>query len=52
MPLAVPLLYRIVLAILVFLFFQIKLIILLSRSVENFVGILMGDFTESIDCFW
>ena len=38
----VLLLYRIVLAILGFLFFHIKLIIVLSSSVKNFVGILMG----------
>ena len=42
MPPEVLLLYRIVLAILGFLFFHIKLIIVLSRSVKNFVGILMG----------
>ena len=34
--------YRIVLAVLGFLFFQIMLIIVLSRNVKNFVGILMG----------
>ena len=38
----VPLLYKIVLAILGFLFFHIKLIIILSRSVKKFHGILMG----------
>ena len=38
----VPLLYSIVLAILSFLFFHIKLIIVLSRSWKNFAGILMG----------
>ena len=42
MPPEVPLLYRIVLDILSFLFFHIKLIIVLSSSVMNFVGILMG----------
>ena len=41
MPLGVPLLYRIVLAILGFLFFHMKLIIDLSRSVKNCVGILI-----------
>ena len=35
-------LYRIVLAILGFLFCYINLIIVLSRSLKNFVGILMG----------
>ena len=40
--LEVPLLYSIVLAILGFLFFDIKLSIALSRSVKNCVGILMG----------
>ena len=38
----VSLLYRIVLAILGFLFFKMKLITVLSRSVKNCVGILMG----------
>ena len=42
MPPEVPLLYKIVLAILGFLFFHIKLIIVLSRSVKKFDGILMG----------
>ena len=42
MPLEVPLLYRIVLAILGFWFFCIKLIIVHSRSIKNCVGILMG----------
>ena len=41
MPPEVPLLYRIVLAILGFLFFHMKLIFVLSRSVKNCVGILM-----------
>ena len=48
MPPEVPLLYKIVLAILGFLFFHIKLIIVLSRSVKNFDG----DYIESIDCFF
>ena len=48
----VPLLYRIVLAILGFLIFHMKLIIVLSSSVKNCFEILRGDFTESIDCFW
>ena len=38
----VPLLYRIVLAILGFLIFHKKLSILLPRSVKYFAGILMG----------
>ena len=42
MPPEVPLLYKIVLAILGFLFFHINLITVLSRSVKNFDGILMG----------
>ena len=42
MPLEVPLLHRIVLAILGFLFFHMKFIIVLSRSVKNCIGILMG----------
>ena len=42
MPLEVLLLYRIILAILGFLFFHMKLTIVLSRSVKNCVGILMG----------
>ena len=37
--LEVPLLYRSVLAILGFLFFHIKLIIVLSSCVKDFVGI-------------
>ena len=52
MPPEVLLLYRIVLAILGFLFFHINLIIVLSRSVKNFDGILTEDCIESIDCFW
>ena len=35
-------LYRIVLALLVFLFFHMKLSIVLLRSVKNFAGILLG----------
>ena len=42
MPPEVSLSYRIVVAILGFLFFHIKLIIVLSRSVKKFDGILMG----------
>ena len=42
MPLEVLLLYSIVLSILVFLFFHMKLSTVLSRSVKNLVGILMG----------
>ena len=42
MPPEVPLLYKIFWAILEFLFFHIKLIIVLSKFVKNFVGILMG----------
>ena len=42
MPLEVPLLYRIVLVILGFLFFHMKLIIVLSRFVKNCIGILIG----------
>ena len=38
----VPLLYRIVLVVLGFLFLHMKLNIILSRSVNNFAGILMG----------
>ena len=41
-PLEVLLLLRIVLAILVSLFFHMKLRIVLSMSVKNCVGILMG----------
>jgi hypothetical protein len=44
----VLLLYRIVLAILDFVFFHMKLRIVLSRSVKNSVGILM----ITADCFW
>ena len=51
MPPEVPLLYKIVLAILGFLFFHINLIIVLSRSVKKFMG-FDGDCIESIDCFW
>ena len=40
MPPEVPLLYRIVLATLGFLFFHMKLSVL-SRSVNNFAGILI-----------
>ena len=29
-----------------------KLRIALSGSIKNFVGILMGDGIESVDCFW
>ena len=42
MPPEVPLLYKIVLAILGFLFCHINLIIVLSRSVKTFDGTLMG----------
>ena len=42
MPPEVPLLYRIVLVVLGFLLFHMKLSIILSRSVNNFAGILMG----------
>ena len=38
----VLLLYRIVLAVLGFLFFHMKLSTVLSRSVKNFARILMG----------
>ena len=48
MPPEVPLLYKIVLAILGFLFRHINLIIVLSRSVKKFDG----DCIESIDGFW
>ena len=41
-PPEVPLLYRIPLAVLGFLPFHMKLSIVLSRSVKNFAGILMG----------
>lgn len=41
-PQDVLLLFRVVLAILGFLFFPIKLSIVHSRFVKNFVGILMG----------
>jgi hypothetical protein len=40
--LEVLLLYRIVLAILGFLFFQMKLRVILLRFVKNYVEILMG----------
>jgi len=43
---------RIVLAILDFLFFHIKLSIALSRSVNNCVGGFDGNCAESVDCFW
>jgi hypothetical protein len=36
------LLYRIVFAILVFLVFHMKLRVVLSKSVKNYVGILLG----------
>ena len=42
MPPEVPLLYKIVWAILDFSFFHMKLSIILSRTVKNFAGILMG----------
>ena len=42
MPLEVLLLYRIVLAVVGFLFFLVKLHIVLLRSVKNGVGILVG----------
>ena len=42
MPPEVLLLYRIVLAILGFLLFHMKLSTILSRSLKNFAGILMG----------
>ena len=42
MPPEILLLYRIVLAILSFLLFHMKLSTVLSRSVKNFAGILMG----------
>ena len=55
MPPEVLLLYKIVLAILGFLFCHINLIIVLSRSVKKFDGILMGIALIAliaIDCFW
>ena len=48
MPPEIPLLYRNVLAILGFLFFHIKLIFVLSRSMKNFVGILIGIELSSV----
>ena len=42
MPPEILLLYRIVLTILGFLLFKMKLSTILSRSVKNFAGILMG----------
>ena len=42
MPPEVPLLNRIIFCYPGFFDFHIKLIIVLSRSVKNFVGILMG----------
>lgn len=36
----------------VFCFFYMKLSIALSRSVKYCFEILMGDFTESVDCSW
>ena len=42
MPPDIPVLYRIVLATLGLLLFHVKLSIVLSRSVKNFTGILMG----------
>ena len=42
MPSEVLLLYRIVLGLLGFLLFHMKLSTVLSRSVNNFAGILMG----------
>ena len=48
MPPEVALLYKTDLAFLGFLFFHIKLFIVLSRFVKNFDG----DCIESIDCFW
>ena len=41
LPPEIPLLYRIILAILSFLFYHIKLSIVLSKSIKNCVGILM-----------
>ena len=50
MPLEVPLLYRIVLAILGFLFFHMKLIIIF-QNLWKLCWDFDGDCTESIDCF-
>jgi hypothetical protein len=41
-----------VLAVFGFLLIHMKLKIGFSSSVKNFVGILMGDCVESVDCFW
>ena len=50
MPPDVPLLYRVVLAILGFLFLHMKLQIFLSRSVLN---VDVDEYwIESVDCFW
>ena len=47
----VLLLYRIVLAILRFLFLHMKLNIVLSRSLKHF-GDFDGHYIDSVDCFW
>jgi len=52
-PPEVPLLLRIVFAILDFLLFQMNLQIALSNSMKNWVGILIAlNCIESVDCFW
>ena len=42
MPLEIPLLYRVVLALLSFLFLHMRLSIVLSMSVRNYVAVLIG----------
>ena len=52
MPPEIPLLYRTVLAILGFVYFHMKLIIVPLTSMKNCVGILNRDCIESAGCFW
>jgi hypothetical protein len=52
MPPNILLLYVVVLAILGFLFFHIMLRIVLSRSVWNWVGTLMGIALNLYIAFW
>ena len=52
MPAEVPLLFRIVLAILGFLLFHTKLSIVFLRSVKNFAGILRGIALNLKIAFW
>ena len=54
MPLEIPFFVQelVVLAILAFLFFHMKLSIILLKSVKNCAADFDGDCIEAVDCFW